>query len=228
MKILFFDMEFADGRVPGSIYSIGYLLTDEDFQILIPPTDLLINPDSTWNEYVKTHILAYPKEEIDAAPRFCDVFEEIKALFGKADLAVGFSTSTDTRAMRKACERYGLEPFSFRCFDTEKLCRRMDEHKEARGLGGCVEAWCGQEPDNRHRSDGDAYATMLLLRAVCEAKHATPEMILAAYPECESDALKSPKAQPDKKKKRGKFFRRKPKSTPKNQNAAPKSQDVAL
>lgn len=208
MKILFFDMEFADGRVPGSIYSIGYLLTDEEFQILIPPTDLLINPNSTWNEYVEQNILAYPKEEIEAAPEFCDVFDEIKALFAKADLVVGFSTSNDTRAMRKACERYGLEPFSFRCFDTEKLCKKMDEHKEARGLGGCVTAWCGEEPDNRHRSDGDAYATMLLLRAICKAKHATPEMILAAYPECESDALQKPKAQPKKKKTRGKFFRR--------------------
>ena len=220
MKILFFDMEFADGRVPGSIYSIGYLMTDEEFEILIPPTDRLINPNSTWNEYVEKNILAYPKEEIEAAPLFCDVFDELRALFGDADLVVGFSTGNDTRAMKKACERYGLEPFSFRCFDTEKLCKRLDEHKEAHGLGGYVVAWCGEEPDNRHRSDGDAYATMLLLRAICRAKHATPEMIRAAYPECESDALQAPKAELKKKRKHGRFFRRKPQAQKKSQTEA--------
>jgi len=125
MKLLFFDMEFADGRVPGSIYSLGYLMTDGEFRILEPQTDLLINPNSTWNEYVEANILAYPKEEVEAAPEFCDLFPTIKALFERADLAVGFSTSNDTRAMRKACERYGIEPFSFRCFDTEKLCRNI-------------------------------------------------------------------------------------------------------
>ncbi|MBR2019869.1 MAG: 3'-5' exonuclease [Clostridia bacterium] len=217
MKLLFFDMEFADGRVPGSIYSLGYLMTDGEFRILEPQTDLLINPNSTWNEYVEANILAYPKEEVEAAPEFCDLFPTIKALFERADLAVGFSTSNDTRAMRKACERYGIEPFSFRCFDTEKLCRKMEEHRDAHGLGGCVVAWCGEKPDNRHRSDGDAYATMMLLRAICRAKHATPEMIVAAYPECESDSLQKKKPQAPKKKKRGKSVSRRPrKKRPEN------------
>ena len=49
MKLLFFDMEFADGKVPGSIYSLGYLMTDENFEIIRPQTDLIINPDSSWN-----------------------------------------------------------------------------------------------------------------------------------------------------------------------------------
>ena len=187
MKFLFFDMEFANGQVAGSVYSLGYLMTDEDFHILMPQTDLLIDPDCTWNEYVEQNILAYPKEEVEAAPSFFERYEEIKALFDGADVAVGFAVSNDTRALRKACERYGLEPLTFRYFDTEKLCRKMNEHKEAHGLGGYVKAWCGEEPDNRHRSDGDAYATMMLLRAICRSKHATPEMMLLAYPECAGD-----------------------------------------
>ena len=58
MRILFFDMEFADGRVPGSIYSIGYVVTDGNFKIKKTATDLLINPESSWNSYVKKNILA--------------------------------------------------------------------------------------------------------------------------------------------------------------------------
>ena len=99
MKLLFFDMEFADGRVPGSIYSIGYLVTDENFEIIVPPTDLLINPDSTWNEYVEANILAYPKETVEAAPTFPALYSQLKKLFEDADVAVGFAVNNDTRAL---------------------------------------------------------------------------------------------------------------------------------
>lgn len=184
MKILFFDMEFANGRVKGSIYSIGYLITDENFEILEPPTDLLIHPDSEWNSYVLENILVYPRETIESAPKFPEVYDSVRRLFEGVDLEVGFALSNDTGALRADCLRYGLEPMNFRWLDTEKLCRLMDEHTEARGLAGCVRAWCGQDPENQHRSDGDALATMMLLRAICRAKHVTPDMLTVAYPEC--------------------------------------------
>ena len=201
MKLLFFDMEFADGRVPGSIYSFGYLVTDENFEIVIPPTDLLINPESTWNEYVEQNILAYSKEEVESSPNFLQLYPQLKELFEGVDLAVGFALNNDLRALRKDCERYGVPMISFSHFDTERLCRMMEEHKEAHGLGGYVEAWCGETPDHRHRSDGDAYATMLLFRAICTAKHATPEMMQLAYPEC-MGLRKEEKKMPKKAKRR--------------------------
>lgn len=184
MKILFFDMEFANGKVPGSIYSIGYLVTDENFEILVPPTDLIMNPDAPWNEYVEQNILAYPKDAVENAPAFPAYYERVKELLESADVAVGFAVSNDVRALRKNCERYGLPQLRYRAFDTERLCRLLEEHREVRGLGNCVAAWCGEQPDNRHRSDGDALATMMLLRAVCKQKHVTPEMLLVAYPSC--------------------------------------------
>lgn len=201
MKLLFFDMEFADGRVPGSIYSFGYLMTDENFTVIRPQTDLLIDPDSSWNEYVVENILAYPKEQVEAAPKFPAHYDTLKALFAEADIAVGFAVNNDTRAIKKDCERYGLEPLAFRTLDMEKLCRRMEEHREAHGLAGCVEAWCGEIPENQHRSDGDAYATMMLLRAICRAKHATPEMILTAYPACCGHSVTPPKARGGRRRK---------------------------
>ena len=184
MKILFFDMEFANGQVPGSIYSIGYVVTDENFEVLVPLTDLMINPACAWNEYVEKNILAYPKEQVEAAPEFPMLYDEVRELFESVDMAVGFAVNNDVRALRKNCERYGLEQLRYRAFDTERLCRKMEEHKDAHGLAGYFRAWCGEEPDNRHRSDGDAYATMLLFRKICEAKHVTPEMMFTAYPGC--------------------------------------------
>jgi len=210
MKLLFFDMEFADGQVPGSIYSFGYLITDEEFKVLTPSTDLLINPESTWNEYVEQNILAYPKEEVEAAPAFPARYDFLRALFESVDVAVGFSVSNDNRALKKDCERYGLEKFPYQHFDLEKLCRKQEEHKDAHGLSGYYQAWCGDEPDHQHRSDGDALATMELFRAVCAAKHVTADMMMIAYPECGGDALTplSPKKQ--KPEKNGKKRRRRP------------------
>ena len=211
MRILFFDMEFADGKVPGSVFSFGYVVTDEEFCVLEESRDLLINPESTWNEYVKENILAYPMEQIEAAPNFSDRYACLKALFDSVDLAVGFSVSNDNRALRKACERYGLPVLTYRFMDVERLCRMMEEHKDAHGLGGCFAAWCDGVALHAHRSDGDALTTMLLLKAICQAKHVDAEMMALAYPECvgEMQVRDVAKAR-DEKGKSPKARRRRP------------------
>ncbi|MBQ7173514.1 MAG: hypothetical protein IJR88_05315 [Clostridia bacterium] len=220
MKILYFDMEFANGQVPGSIYSMGYLMTDEDFHILVPQTDLLINPDCAWNEYVEHKILAYPKETVEASPTFPDAYEKIRALFDEVEIAVGFAAGNDTRELRRDCDRYGLPKIQFPYLDLEPLCKSDNLHRGAHGLAGYVKAYCGFDPENQHRSDGDAYATMCLFQALCQSKHATPDMMVAAYPECCGEAI--PVQREKKKRTSPKSFhrrRRRPR-TGKNKNPA--------
>ncbi len=229
MRILYFDMEFANGQVPGSIYSIGYTVTDEEFNVLTPPVDLCINPECEWNEYVEQNILAYPKEEIAAAPTFSDRYGEICELFKTCDMAVGFAVSNDVKALRRACERYALPHIPYHRFDVEKLARMQPEHKEAHGLGGYFEAWCGDEVENRHRSDGDAYATMLLLKSICRHLHVTADMLFEAYPECVGEVLavqppKQPKPPKTTQKKSVKRPRRRKKS--KGTNASATEQNI--
>ena len=170
MKILFFDMEFANGKIPGSVYSFGYVRTDRKFRLTEPQTDLLINPDCEWNDYVRQHILAYPMATVKQAAPFPAYYKRLKKLLCRSDLIVGFAVKNDTTALRKACERYGLKPLAFRCLDLERVCRSLRDHPQAHGLDGYVRAYTGMEPENRHRSDGDAFATMMLLRAICR-KH---------------------------------------------------------
>ena len=208
MKLLFFDMEFANGQVAGSIYSVGYMVTNEKFKVLTPPTDLLINPECRWNAYVRDKILAYPMKQVEAAPNFAAHYKKLKKLFKKADIAIGFAVKNDTRALSADCCRYALEPISYRAFDTELLCRLIDENQDARGLAKCVRAWCGEDPANQHRSDGDALATMRLFQAICQAKHVSAEMMIEAYPECCFDVRNPQKNQEktNKKKKCGSIF----------------------
>lgn len=189
VKLLFFDMEFANGKIPGSVFSFGYVITDEEFNILSGTADICINPDCEWNDYVAKNILAYPMETIEASPLFPACYEKIRALFEEADIAVGFSVSNDNSALRRACLRYELSPFPYFWFDMEKLCRRTDKHRGAHGLAGCVTAWCGDAPENQHRSDGDALATMHLMRAICRDSHIDAEMLITAFPECAGDTI---------------------------------------
>ncbi len=182
-------MEFANGKVPGSVFSFGYVVTDEDFNILSGPADICINPDCEWNAYVADKILAYPMETIEASPLFPSCYDKIKALFADADIAVGFSVSNDNSALRRACQRYELAPIPYFWFDMEKVCRKTEKHRGAHGLAGCVTAWCGEAPENQHRSDGDALATMHLMRAVCRDSHVDADMLITAYPECAGDTI---------------------------------------
>lgn len=184
MKILFFDMEFANGKVPGSVYSFGYVLTDAKFRLKHPQTDILMNPECVFNDYVRKNILAYSLSTVKSASNFPAYYKRLKKLLCGADLAVGFAAGNDTAALRHACERYGLKPLSFSCLDMERLCKKYPDHKEAHGLSGCVEAWCRETPANQHRSDGDALATMMLFRAVCEQKGLEPKKIAKQFADC--------------------------------------------
>ena len=197
MKILFFDMEFANGKVPGSIYSFGYVLTDSKFRLVHPQTDILMNPECVFNDYVRKNILAYSLSTVKSASTFPAYYKRLKKLLTGADLAVGFSVGNDTAALRHACARYGLKPPVFACLDMERLCKKFPEHKEAHGLSGCVEAWCKTMPENQHRSDGDAYATMMLFRAICEAKELEPKKIAKQFADC-----MIPSVPPEEKKKK--------------------------
>jgi DNA polymerase III epsilon subunit-like protein len=225
MRFLFFDMEFANGQVPGSIYSLGYVITDEDFCVLKSSRDMLINPECQWNSYVEQNILAYPKEEVEAAPAFPEVYGEIRDLFASVDVAVGFSVSNDNRALKKDCERYGLEALVYKHFDVEKLCRMQEEHKDAHGLAGYYAAWCGEIPDHQHRSDGDAVATMELFKKICEVNHVTAEMMVIAYPECVGDSGKvskptEKKAQKSRRRRRRRGGKQKREAT---EDSAPRA-----
>lgn len=196
MKILFFDMEFANGKIPGSVYSLGYVLTDEKFKLIEPQTDLLMNPECDWNAYVRAHILAYPMKTVEASSPFPAYYRRIRRLVRKADLVVGFAVKNDTVALEKACERYRLKPLVFSCLDLENLCKKLRDYPEAHGLDGLVQAYCGIQPEHRHRSDGDAYATMLLFREICRRRQISPKNMKKLYAEHFVESIR-PKAEPN-------------------------------
>lgn len=183
MKFLFFDLEcartFKGGN--GVICEFGYVLTDENFDVLKKDV-LLIAPETDFNKYVVENMLAFKKEEYEAAPNFEARYEEIKRLFEEESVAVvGHTTDVDARCLNFATKRYGLPFIDFDFYDLKKIY--MHRKKDTRSVG--LERMLAElKPDFKghiHRSDDDAYATMLVLKELCRQSGLDGASLIAEY-----------------------------------------------
>ena len=174
MKYLFFDIECANRDADGrnQIYSFGYLLTDENLNVIETEKDIVINPNvEQWDWYVVKHMLAYPKRYVESQPTFDHYYNKIKRLLENRDTMVcGFSVKDDVGYLLDECERYNLEPFQFEFFDIQRL--DMEQSKERRkkklNLSETYMSWCGRIPLSIHRSDVDARLTYEIAREICK------------------------------------------------------------
>ena len=169
MKYLFFDIECANcfgGKA--KIYSFGYLVTDEQFNIISAPEDILINPDSKFDPYVKKNILVYDRAYLKTMPKFNERYTTIKKLMTERGvICIGYGTDNDLRFLHDDCNRYGLEEIKAKTFDVQKLIL-LAENNPARKLD--VE-FAERFPDGEgraHRSDVDAIRTMMIAKQICE------------------------------------------------------------
>ena len=169
MKYLFFDIECADGG-KATICSFGYVIADMDFKI-IKREDIIMNPEGRF--YLTGRAgrpdveLAYPKETFFRSPKFPKFHSRLKALLENEDYyIVGHSIGDDVTYLNKACERYGLEPFKFSYFDTQRMHREIKGDRKSISLEHALEAYEITENFRYHQSVEDARATMFLLQAL--------------------------------------------------------------
>ncbi|MBE6555433.1 MAG: 3'-5' exonuclease [Ruminococcaceae bacterium] len=212
MKYLFFDIECANCyNNCAKIFSLGYVITDENFNILHDKEDVLINPRDRFDWYVAKKMMAYPRSIFSAKPPFPDFYEFFKTLFEDPEtIVIGYAVTNDVHFLQDDCKRYGLTPFTYRFYDVQQIYARQPENNTAKNLEDSLLSWCGIEAENLHRSDEDAYNTMLILKAIA-AYHGTDlPGILAMYPECGGETheftmdygWKKPEGEAGAKKKR--------------------------
>lgn len=168
---LFYDLEFANCyNNHGKIYSFGYVLTDRDFNI-IKQEDLLINPKvKSWDWYVVKNILAYNKKDFNDKENFKAKYNQIQNLIeNDAVIVIGYGMDNDVKNLTKECLRYKLKCLNYQYCDLRNILNSLTGEMPKR-LDKEYEQWCGDKPENIHRSDMDAYYTMKLTEAVCK-KH---------------------------------------------------------
>lgn len=172
MKYLFFDIECAncyEGRA--KIYSFGYVITDENFNILSAPEDVLINPDSNFDPYVRKNILAYDKKIFKTLPKFNEVYPRIYELMTAEDvICFGYGTQNDMHFLSDDCMRYRLKRIPAKVFDIQKLIE-VTENKKAKKLDAEYVERTGNDGRGTHRSDEDAVRTAEIAKSVCAAQN---------------------------------------------------------
>ena len=171
MKYLFFDIECADGG-KATICSFGYVIADMDFKI-IKREDIIMNPEGhfflTGRAGRPDVPLAYPKETFFRSPKFPKFHSKLKFLLENEEYyIIGHSIGDDVNYLNKACARYGLEPFNFSYFDTQRMHRELSGNNKPISLEHALETYEITESFRYHQSVEDARATMFLLKALLE------------------------------------------------------------
>ena len=210
MKYLFFDIECANCyQNCAKIFSLGYLITDENFHILHEKEDVLINPRDRFDWYVAKKMMAYPREIFKDMPPFPDFYDRFKAMFEDEDtMVVGYAVTNDVHFLHDDCKRYGLAPFTYRFYDVQQLYARQPVNNTAKNLEDSLLSWCNIEPENLHRSDEDAYNTMLIMKAIAEYHGTNLPGLMEMFPDCGGSTVNGAidyawrKPEGEKKKKR--------------------------
>lgn len=180
MNYLFFDIECAncDGG-NGKICSFGYVLTDESFNV-IAKQDMVINPKAKFKlrgrgkDYIT---LAYSKETFNNALDFSEYYDDIARLLTAEDtLVFGYAPENDAGFLRSEFERYQKPCVAFVFYDVQRIFRDTMAEQGANLCSlsvACESVGIASEVAN-HKSCDDAYATMLVLKAVCASKSVLP------------------------------------------------------
>lgn len=174
VQYLFYDLEFAKCTKTGcNICSFGYVLTNNKFKVL-EKNDILINPNSNWDEYVLRYILAYDKQSFETQPTFDAFYPKIASLMqNKNTIVFGFDTNgSDMKALQYNCKRYNLKPIACNTYyDIQTLYKLITHNKEASSLYNIAQSLhINTQHLTLHNSCDDAELSMLILKKLARKK----------------------------------------------------------
>ncbi len=191
MKYVFFDCECANClQGEGKICSLGYVITDESFQVL-KKKDIIINPDAPFylgNAKSGNGIkLAYPLFRFKWSHTFPHYYQEIKNLFTKEEIiAFGFAVKQDISYLTYTCKRYNLPMFNFSFFDIQAFEKRLYQRKNPSGLDHLIDQY-GLKSYTYHESDDDAFMTMEVFKKLLEENNMTVNEAIEKYKDAYGD-----------------------------------------
>ena len=171
MKYLFFDIECACVyKNVAKMCAFGYVLTDENFQVLARE-DILMDPRGKFHLTDRKGreglVLPYEYEDFKKHPTFPARYSRIKALLEDRESVVcGHATLNDVNYLNLETKRYKLPSFRFSFHDTQFFFMNAEKNFTRQyGLQAMAEE-LGVE-FTPHRAVDDAYATMRVCERLC-------------------------------------------------------------
>lgn len=183
MNFLAFDIEAANGYKPYSICSIGYVVADENFNIL-HKENIWINPKTKYNlNGTRKNVgidLHLDKKVIESAPTFKQVYERVKDLLSDSSVrVVGHAVESDVSMLNSACKHNKLPCINFEFICSQLLFKLYRGDKDVRGLDKIADE-LGIRFEH-HASDEDALASMLTLKYLCRDSGLSVDELLEKY-----------------------------------------------
>jgi DNA polymerase III epsilon subunit-like protein len=173
-KYLFFDIESID-RKSRYTCTFGYVLIDENFEIL-EKEDILINPNVVeYDWYVLKNMFYYTKEDAIFSPTFFEVFNKIDSLINSDDIVVlGYAIANDLDYLRNDYERLGFDCSFLSGHDVQLFFKKSNGLENGMKLFKLANSF-GIEISKfvEHKSDDDAEVSMLVAKHYCNELHLT-------------------------------------------------------
>lgn len=212
MKYLFFDIECSNClNYVGKMCEFGYVLTDENLKIL-DKDDIPMSPGKGFRN--KFHlvgrkgqrdlILAYDYEFYYSQPEFPYFYERIRKLVEDEDtICFAYSMDNDIPHLFHSCTRYNKRPFSYKCYDVQKLAGKFLETKKQTSLKAACHNIVGPNSTvnlQEHLSRDDAMMEYMIFEAICELTKLSSKELLEESEYASTNSLDYMKSLEEKSK----------------------------
>ena len=178
MKYLSVDLEACNTFVKGSVFSVGMVLADENFNILFK-RNYLINPLCRFAmKFRKPIEFGITKDDVADKPTFAEMRDEFASYLEDPDTVVmAHSANNDMFMFNEACKRAKVKPFTLRFICTQMIYSAVYNVENGIGLDK-VAVRLGRDQFTHHRADDDAEMALYLLKHCLEKTGLSyPEMI---------------------------------------------------
>lgn len=178
MKYLSVDLEACNSFVKGSVFSVGMVLADENFNIIFK-RNYWINPLCRFALKLRKPIdFKIKKEDLADKPTFAEVRDELAGYLEDSDtIVMAHSANNDMFMFNEACKRARVKPFKMRFICTQMIYSAVYDVENGIGLDK-VAVQLGRSQFTHHQADDDAEMALYLLKHCLEKLHVTyDEMI---------------------------------------------------
>lgn len=185
MEYLFFDLEFASQNNGAKICEFGYVITDDEFNIL-ERDNFIINPNIykyEWDKTVVRKILTRSVRQYELSYTFDSYYDIINEIFSEVDYVFGHTTDSDAKALNDDIQRYKLPSIDFEFYDIKEFYKQYKNKKRDIGLKDILNDLKINGDDLEHDAEADAYNTMLALKGLCNVLNTNVNSLIEQCPD---------------------------------------------
>lgn len=200
MQYLFFDIEGANCyNFVSKMCTFGYVITTSSFKVKTK-VDVIMNPQADFDKHIlQKKMNAYDIPTYQNFPPFNYFYKSIKNILESDEqIIVGWSIENDVKYICDACNRYNLPQIQYKYFDIQKLIVKIEKLSSPIGLQSACDLYKIPKLIS-HKSDDDAYLTMMITKYICRKLHLKLQDLINIYSDCLSDVQHFLETLPTKK-----------------------------